>query len=220
MGKLSAANVRSALDPGRYSDGDGLYLLVSESGSRRWELRSQRNGRRRDIGLGPLTSVSLADAGTAAAELRRKIAQGIDPVAERKQEKLMIPTFRAAARLVHEERKTAWKNGNHQVQWLSTLEAYAFPRIGDRLVNDIEGPIIRRRRGSDLAQQAKDRPARPAEDRIRTRLGLRARPSRHRGSHALAFQRLAAPAEEGRPPFHCPRPPVVLNRVVAGSVPT
>jgi integrase len=143
MAKLSAAKVKSALQPGRYSDGDGLYLLVSESGSRRWELRSQRNGRRRDIGLGPLTSVSLADARAAAAELRRKIAQGIDPVAERKQEKLIIPTFRAAARLVHEERKAAWKNGKHQVQWLSTLEAYAFPRLGDRLVNDIEGPIIR-----------------------------------------------------------------------------
>lgn len=143
MGKLSAAKVRSTLEPGRYSDGDGHYLLVGESGSRRWELRTQRNGRRRDIGLGPLTSVSLADARAAAAELRRKIAQGIDPVAERKQEKLVIPTFRAAARLVHEERKAAWKNGKHQTQWLSTLEAYAFPRIGDRLVNDIEGPIIR-----------------------------------------------------------------------------
>jgi len=44
---------------------------------------------------------------------------------------------------VHEEHKAAWKNGKPQDQWITTLTTYAFPRIGNRLVSDIEGPVIR-----------------------------------------------------------------------------
>ncbi|WP_017184056.1 tyrosine-type recombinase/integrase [Sphingobium xenophagum] len=74
---------------------------------------------------------------------RKKIAQGIDPVAERKQERQAVPTFRKAAELVHEEHEKAWKNGKHQNQWIATLKTYAFPKMGDLLVSDIEGPLIR-----------------------------------------------------------------------------
>ena len=75
---------------------------------------------------------------------RLHFAKGIDPVAEKKKEKIVIPTFRAAAEQVHTEHKASWKNGKHQVQWITTLETYAYPFIGDRLVNDIEGPQIRK----------------------------------------------------------------------------
>ena len=76
-------------------------------------------------------------------EYRRQIAKGIDPIAERKKVADPVPTFRAAAACVHEEHKATWKNGKHQDQWINTLTTYAFPKLGDRLVNDIEGPIIR-----------------------------------------------------------------------------
>ena len=56
----------------------------------------------------------------AAFVMRKKIAQGIDPFAERKRERQVIPTFRKAAEFVHEEREKAWKNGEHQNQWLAT----------------------------------------------------------------------------------------------------
>lgn len=52
---------------------------------------------------------------------RKKMPQGIDPVAERKQERQAVRTFRKAAELVHEEHEEAWKNGNHQNQWIATL---------------------------------------------------------------------------------------------------
>jgi integrase len=143
MGKLTALKIRSLAEPGRYADGDGLFLDVTGKTSGRWVLRVQSNGRRREIGLGSLKNVSLADARDAAFVMRKKIAQGIDPVAERKQERQVIPTFRKAAELVHEEREKAWKNGKHQNQWLATLRAYAFPKLGDLLVSDIEGPLIR-----------------------------------------------------------------------------
>jgi integrase len=142
MGKLTALKIKSLSEPGRYSDGDGLFLELNGKGSGRWLLRVQSGGRRRDIGLGSLKSVSLADARDAAFVTRKKIAQGIDPVAERKEERLIIPTFREAAKSVHKEHEEGWKNGKHQKQWIATLETYAFPILGGRLVSEIEGPLI------------------------------------------------------------------------------
>lgn len=143
MGKLSAAKVRTLIEPGRYADGDGLYLEVSSASSRRWALIVQKDGRRRQIGLGSAKKITLADARDLAVEMRRQIALGVDVVAERKKERVSVPTFREAAVEVHKEHKAAWRNGKHQDQWLRTLETYAFPALGDRLVNDIEGPQIR-----------------------------------------------------------------------------
>jgi len=143
VGKLTAAKLKSLTEPGRYSDGDGLFLEVSPGGGRSWILRAQFGGKRRDIGLGSLKAVDLGDAREAAHQIRRQIAQGLDPVAERKRERQVVPKFRDAAKAVHEEHKAGWKNGKHQAQWLSTLESYAFPKLGDRLVSDIGAPEIR-----------------------------------------------------------------------------
>ena len=106
-------------------------------------MRVQHNGRRRDIGLGSVDEITFAKARDKAHEARKSLAKEIDPTIERQKAKLKIPTFREAAKLVHEEHKAAWKNGKHQNQWITTLTTYAFPRIGNRLVSDIEGPVIR-----------------------------------------------------------------------------
>lgn len=143
MGRLTPLQIRNLSEPGRYSDGDGLYLELSGPLKGNWQLRATINGRRRDIGLGSLSLVSLKEAREAAFDKRREIQRGIDPIAEKKRRKLEILTFKAAALKVHAEQKAGWKNGKHQDQWLSTLEAYAFPHLGTRLVNDIEGPLIR-----------------------------------------------------------------------------
>lgn len=143
MRKLTALKIKALVEPGRYSDGDGLFLEINGKGAGSWILRVQANGRRRDIGLGSLKAVSLTDAREAAFLTRKKIAQGIDPVAERKLERQVIPTFHEAAEQVHQEHEKAWKNGKHQKQWLATLKTYAFPKMGGLLVSEIEGPLIR-----------------------------------------------------------------------------
>lgn len=143
MGRLTPMHIRNLKEPGRYNDGDGLFLELTGQNKGNWQLRATVNGRRRDIGLGSLGLVSLKEARDAAFELRRDIQRGIDPVAERKRRKLEIPTFKVAALRVHAEQKASWKNGKHQDQWITTLENYAFPLLGSRLVNDIEGPLIR-----------------------------------------------------------------------------
>ncbi len=142
MGSLTATAVKAAKAAGRYGDGDGLYLIVGKTGSRSWMVRVQKDGRRRDIGLGSAKKVSLALARERAAKARSEIEAGIDPVASRRKS-AGIPTFREAAALVYAEQRKAWKNQKHNNQWISSLEAYAFPAIGDRAVNQIDGPAVR-----------------------------------------------------------------------------
>lgn len=142
MGKLTATEVKAKSEPGRYGDGDGLFLLIGRAGSKSWMVRVQKDGKRRDFGLGGCTKVSLRLARERAAIVRSQIEVGIDPVAERRKA-AGIPTFRTAAALVHAEHKGGWKNVKHRAQWLSTLETYAFPAFGDVAVSQVEAPAVR-----------------------------------------------------------------------------
>lgn len=143
MGNLSKDKVRELSEPGRYSDGDGLILQIGRSGGKSWILRVQVNGRRRDIGLGRVEDVSITMARSKAADMRKLARSGIDPLEERRKVEVVIPTFEEAARQVHKELLAGWKNGKHTDQWLTTLERYAFPKLGKLRVDEIEGPVIR-----------------------------------------------------------------------------
>ena len=141
---LSAAKVRGVKDAGRYADGNGLYLIVDPSGAKRWVLRTVVRGRRRDIGLGGIQVVSLAEAREQAAAMRKIARAGGDPVSERNKARAKVPTFEEAARQVYEERKSTWRNGKHAAQWINTLETYVFPDIGRRSVDHLETPDVLR----------------------------------------------------------------------------
>lgn len=132
---LSARKAETA-KPGRHGDGRGLFLYVKPSGSRSWVLRYQVQGRRRDLGLGAYPEVSLAMARDRAAEARRLIAIGEDPITKRQQAK--PKTFKAAALELIESKRPGWKNAKHAAQWTSTLETYVFPRIGPVQVAKVE----------------------------------------------------------------------------------
>ena len=142
MGKLTATAVKAARTAGRYGDGDGLFLIVGASGSRSWMVRVQKNGKRRDIGLGSASKVPLALARERSARVRSQVEAGIDPIAERRKS-AGVPTFREAAALVHAETQKGWRNGKHNKQWLSSLETHCFPAIGDVSVADLAGPAVR-----------------------------------------------------------------------------
>ncbi len=135
---LTAVAVRQLAKPGRYADGHGLYLVVDPSGARRWLLRIMVQGRRRDIGLGSARLVPLVTAREAATDMRRMARDGGDPVAERRLRRATAPTFKMAAQKVHAETVASWKNKKHAAAWLTTLETYAFPIIGDRPIDRIE----------------------------------------------------------------------------------
>ena len=136
MGKLTATAIKASRTPGRYGDGDGLFLVVSKSGSASWVVRIQKSGRRRDIGIGSAKKVSLAVAREKATIVRSQMEAGLDPVAERRKAE-GIPTFREAAATVFAASQKTWRNGKHQWQWMRTLEMFAFPTIGDMRVSEI-----------------------------------------------------------------------------------
>lgn len=139
---LSAPRVRTVTEPGRYADGAGLYLVVDDSGAKRWILRTVVKGRRRDIGLGGLSFTSLADAREEAARLRKIARSGGDPLAVRRRARITVPTFKEAAEKVHAAHGASFKNEKHRKQWLASLEADVFPSLGQRTVDDIDSADV------------------------------------------------------------------------------
>ncbi len=133
---LSATRVKALKDPGRYSDGGGLHLFISKAGRKSWVLRITVDGRRRDIGLGGYPSVSLAQAREKAVDHRAAIAEGRDPVAEKRSP--AMPTFREAAYAVHEANRPRWRNPRHASGWIQTLERHAMPKLGHTSLDRIE----------------------------------------------------------------------------------
>ena len=137
---LSAAFVRTA-PPGRHCDGNGLYLFVQPSGARSWVQRLVIRGRRRDFGLGSVGLVSLAEAREKARANRKLAREGGDPLAEKRRARGM-PSFAEATAKVVEQKGTGWRNPKQAHDWMSSLERYAFPRIGEMAVSDVTGADV------------------------------------------------------------------------------
>jgi len=133
---LSAAFVRTVASPGKYADGNGLLLKVEAAGARRWIQRIVIRGKRTEIGLGPTSLVSLAEAREIALNNRKLARQGGDPL-KAKREAEAVLTFEEAARKVYEIHRPGWRNAKHAAQFISTLETYTFPRLGAQKVADV-----------------------------------------------------------------------------------
>ena len=150
--RLSAIEVSKKSEPGMYPDGMGLYLLIGPSGAKSWVFRYRvrgGNGKRTEMGLGPLHSVSLADARLKAAEQRKLLVDGVDPVKSRekviqdaKLEKSREMTFKQCAEAYIKANRAGWKNDKHAAQWTSTLKAYAYPLFGDAPVQSIDTALV------------------------------------------------------------------------------
>ncbi|WP_252259933.1 tyrosine-type recombinase/integrase [Erythrobacter aurantius] len=128
-----AANIKH---PGKHSLGGNVYLQISRGGGRSYVARiTDQCGRRRDIGLGSAKLFSLAEAREKARLARIAAANGSDPTFALKP--AATPTFATLARQVHVERAATFKNSKHRDQWINTLEAYAFPFIGDLAIDKV-----------------------------------------------------------------------------------
>ncbi|SEH96704.1 tyrosine-type recombinase/integrase [Paracoccus alkenifer] len=136
MAKLTATGIRNLSTPGKYGDGNGLFLVVAASGAKRWVQRITIRGKRCDLGLGPLSSVSLAEARELAARNRKEALAGGDPLRD-KREAAAVMTFEEAAREVHRLHLPTWRNVKHGKDFITSLEMYAFPRIGHIRVSDV-----------------------------------------------------------------------------------
>jgi integrase len=145
--ELSAYQVKRFKDAGLYAVGGvaGLHLQITDRGARSWILRVVIGDRRRDLGLGGYPDTTLEQAREKARDMRHQIWQGVDPVAARKaaQDALRAAdakrlTFDQAALQCWRARSQEFKNDKHAKQWLSTLELYASPVLGNLPVDQIE----------------------------------------------------------------------------------
>ena len=136
MGKLTVGFIQGVKEPGRYGDGDTLFLNVSKGGARSWVQRVVIDGRRCDLGLGPYPVVPLAKARRRAFENRVKIDDGIDPLAEKRRPR--VPTFRAAAEKTFAANRTRWRHASTAAHWTAGMRKHAYPVLGDMSVDRIE----------------------------------------------------------------------------------
>lgn len=144
---LTALSVKRMSKPGLFADGGGLYLQVTTTGAKSWIFRFKLHGRRRDMGLGGVDAVPLSDARERATAAKRLVERGIDPIEARKaaleaaeaaSNAGSSKTFRDAVDAFLVANEARWRNSKHRAQWRSTLENYAFPKIGDLAVSDVD----------------------------------------------------------------------------------
>lgn len=127
--------------PGATADGDGLYLKVGPTGATSWQFRYQIDGKRRMMGLGACSVLTLAEARDKAAEARKLAKLGVDPLEARKaakvQEKAAVTTFKDVALDYIESHRAGWRNAKHGQQWANTLNQYVYPKFGDKPVGEV-----------------------------------------------------------------------------------
>lgn len=147
----SAKSVEAIKETGYHRCAQGLYLQVSKNGSKSWLFRykSPVTQKQREMGLGSLNFISLAEARVLAVENKRLMLAGIDPLEEKKRiqikaqlDKAQNLTFRTVADACIQSKSHEWKNPKHKQQWYNTLERYAFPLIGSVPTRDISTDLV------------------------------------------------------------------------------
>ncbi len=151
--KLSPIKVRRLKAPGMYGDGRGLWLHVGPSAvdsadplaGKSWIFRYMLRGTAREMGLGPLHTIGLAEARRRAQAARHLCLDGIDPLDQKNGKKARdalvtakAVTFKACAAKYIASNRAGWRNARHAAQWDTTLAAYVYPVIGQLPVGAID----------------------------------------------------------------------------------
>ncbi|MYM32098.1 tyrosine-type recombinase/integrase [Duganella sp. CY15W] len=147
--RLTALQVNKLSKPGLYGDGGGLTLQITRGGVKSWLFRYMMAGKAYGMGLGPIHTVSLAEARQKALAARKLVLDGINPLAAKKQEQLAAAladakmfTFDQCSKAYIAAQKAGWKNAKHADQWTNTLNAYASPIFGHLPVAEIDTGLI------------------------------------------------------------------------------
>jgi hypothetical protein len=149
MRELTAIQVRDIDEPGRYRAGDGLWLQVTATKTggvtKSWLLRYMLNGTARQMGLGSIKMFSLKEARDRAKKFRQQLADGIDPIQARREQRdaqraevAKRKTFIECAEAYIAAHEAGWRNAKHRYQWRATLRHFAYPIMGDLPVAAID----------------------------------------------------------------------------------
>jgi integrase len=147
--QLTATKIQKTKAPGLYPDGAGLYLQVTSETAKSWLLRYSVRGKAREMGLGSLRKVSLAQARRKAADCHRLLEEHIDPIEHRTKVRASAAlanaktiTFKEASDRYIAMRSRGLKNAKHAAQWATTMATYAEPVLGRLPVRDIDVGLI------------------------------------------------------------------------------
>ena len=143
--RLSARKVETEKKPGMYADGEGLYLIVSPKGAKRWLFVFQHQGKRKEMGLGSLSKVSLADAREAAEASRKLVGRGLNPIEERERQRdgaeRPTQTFGEFADSLVDTLAPGFRNEKHIGQWRMTFKVYC-AKLRPKRLDEIETPDV------------------------------------------------------------------------------
>jgi len=144
--RLSPAKVKSLSTPGIHPDGQGLYLLVNEGGSKSWIFRYARDRRQHDMGLGSAQPFDLHEARERARRQRQLLADGIDPLSAKRAARAPVKamTFAACAGEFIASRDAGWKTEKDSEIWRRRLELYVYPLIGNLPVEAVDTDAVMR----------------------------------------------------------------------------
>ena len=146
LNKLTAIKVKTA-PPGKYNDGGGLWLHRRADGGGQWFLRIQVHGRRREMGLGSLSEISLKEARESAERWRQVARNGKDPIKERqrllREASKADHTLASVAEEAYEARKAELKNGGTAGRWFSPLALHVLPKLGKVPIEEIDQQDIK-----------------------------------------------------------------------------
>ena len=145
LNRLTPIAVSRSRRKGLHSDGGGLYLRVSESGTKGWIFRYGKNGKYHDLGLGPIHTISLPRARELARECRELLWAGTDPIAhrraalaEQKVSDAKVMSFKQCAEAYIAGHEAGWRNALHRQQWQNTLAQHVYPALGQLSVASID----------------------------------------------------------------------------------
>jgi integrase len=148
---LTVKRVERLKEPGRYLDAKGLYLQVVSKTNRSWLLRYYRDGRERWMGLGSAHDFTVDEARERARRQRQLLADGVDPLTQRRADKAAralemakAMSFKQCAEAYIAANRDAWKSAQHGAQWTNTLRDYVYPHIGGLSVNSVDTGLVLR----------------------------------------------------------------------------
>lgn len=149
VSRLTALKLAQTRQPGMYADGDGLYLQVTSPTAKSWIFRYSRAGKKREMGLGSLNAISLAEARERARICRQQLVDGIDPLAARAQDRARVATddakamtFDQCAAAFIKAHAAGWRSTVHHMQWEKTLATYVSPVFGRLPVNAVDVGLV------------------------------------------------------------------------------
>ncbi|WP_370420552.1 tyrosine-type recombinase/integrase [Pantoea vagans] len=137
--ELKVRNTKPSDKPVKMTDGNGMHLLITTSGSKYWRFQYRFAGKQKILALGVYPEVSLSEARRRRDEARQLVANHVDPSEKRKAEKIEskgLLTFEQVAQQWHTSNRT-WSD-SHRTTVLNSLVSHVFPVIGKRNISELK----------------------------------------------------------------------------------